>query len=69
MISIGESTGNLTEQLNYLSEYFLDKLDDISEKMGKMIEPIIILLIGGMFVVIILGLLSPIYDLVAGIDS
>jgi general secretion pathway protein F/type IV pilus assembly protein PilC len=66
MISIGESTGNLTEQLNYLSEYFLAKLDDISQKMGKMIEPIIIILIGGMFVVIILGLLSPIYDLVAG---
>jgi type II secretory pathway component PulF len=69
MISIGESTGNLTEQLNYLSEYFLDKLDDISEKMGKMIEPIIILLIGGMFVVIILGLLSPIYDLIAGVGG
>ncbi len=69
MISIGESTGNLTEQLNYLSEYFLDKLDDISDKMGKMIEPIIILLIGGMFVVIILGLLSPIYDLVAGVGG
>ncbi len=69
MISIGESTGNLTEQLNYLSEYFLAKLDDISQKMGKMIEPIIIIIIGGMFVVIILGLLSPIYDLVAGVGG
>ena len=65
MISIGESAGNLTEQLDYLSNYFLDKLDDISEKMGKMIEPIIIIVIGGMFVVIILGLRSPIYDLVS----
>ncbi len=69
MISIGESAGNLTEQLDYLSNYFLDKLDDISEKMGKMIEPIIIIVIGGMFVVIILGLLSPIYDLVANIGN
>jgi type II secretory pathway component PulF len=69
MISIGESTGNLSEQLNYLSEYFLAKLDDISQKMGKMIEPIIIVVIGGMFVVIILGLLSPIYDLVANVGK
>ncbi|MEN8261906.1 MAG: type II secretion system F family protein [Nitrospirota bacterium] len=69
MISIGESAGNLTEQLDYLSNYFLDKLDDISEKMGKMIEPIIIIVIGGMFVVIILGLLSPIYDLVSNIGN
>lgn len=69
MVSIGESTGNLTEQLNYLSEYFLNKLDDISDKMGKMIEPIIIIVIGGMFMLIILGLLAPIYDLVASMGS
>lgn len=69
MISIGESTGNLTEQLNYLSEHFLNKLDDISQKMGKMIEPIIIIVIGGMFVLIILGLLAPIYDLVSKIGG
>ena len=69
MISIGESTGNLNEQLNYLSEYFLKKLDDISDKLGKLIEPIIILVIGAIFVIIILGLLSPIYDLVAGVGD
>jgi type II secretory pathway component PulF len=69
MISIGETTGNLNEQLNTLSTYFLDKLDDISDKMGKLIEPIIIIVIGGIFVVIILGLLSPIYDLISGITG
>jgi type II secretory pathway component PulF len=66
LISVGESTGNLTEQLNYLSEYFLNKLDDISQKIGKMMEPIIIMVIGSMFLIIILGLLSPIYNLVSG---
>lgn len=69
MISIGESTGNMSEQLNYLSEYFLKKLDDISQKMGKMIEPIIIIIIGSIFMVIIMGLLSPIYDLISGIGK
>jgi type II secretory pathway component PulF len=69
MVSIGESTGNLTEQLNYLSEYFLKRLDDISQKLGKLIEPIVILVIGSIFVIIILGLLSPIYDLISGINK
>ncbi|RJQ17516.1 MAG: type II secretion system F family protein [Nitrospiraceae bacterium] len=69
MITIGETTGNLTEQLNYLSEYFLRRLDDISQKMGKMIEPIIIGLIGAIFLVIILGLMAPIYDLISGIGK
>jgi len=66
MLSIGETTGNISEQLEYLAEHYLKKLDDISEKMGKLIEPIIIVLIGGIFLVIILGLISPIYDLIAG---
>jgi general secretion pathway protein F/type IV pilus assembly protein PilC len=65
MISIGESTGNLGEQLGHLSEYYLKKLDDISQKMGKLIEPLIIVFVGGMFMVIILGLLAPIYDLIS----
>jgi len=69
MISIGESTGNLSEQLNYLSEYYLNKLDDLSQKMGKMIEPIIIMIIGSIFLVIILGLMAPIYDLISQIGS
>lgn len=69
MISIGESTGNLSEQLNYLSEYYLKKLDDISQKMGKMIEPIIIMVIGSIFLIIILGLMAPIYDLISQIGG
>ncbi len=68
MFSIGESTGNMNEQLDYLSEYFLKKLDDISSKIGKLMEPMIIVIIGGMFMLIILGLLSPIYDLVSGMS-
>jgi general secretion pathway protein F/type IV pilus assembly protein PilC len=67
MLSIGESTGNLPEQLNYLSEYYIAKLDDLSQKMGKMIEPIIILVIGGLFMVMIMGLLAPIYDLISAV--
>lgn len=67
MLSIGETTGNIGEQLEYLSDHYLKKLDDISEKMGKLIEPIIIVIIGGIFLVIILGLIGPIYDLIGGV--
>jgi general secretion pathway protein F/type IV pilus assembly protein PilC len=69
MIHIGEETGNLTEQLDYLSEHFLKKLDDVSQKMGKMIEPIVIVAIGLIFLLIILGLMSPIYDLISKIGK
>jgi len=64
MIDIGETSGNLDDQFNFLSEYYLKKLDDVSDKMGKMIEPIVIGFIGIIFAMIIIGLMLPIYDIV-----
>jgi len=65
MIYVGETSGTLDEQFDYLSEFYLKKLDDVSQKLGKMIEPIIIGLIGIIFALIIVGLLFPIYELVS----
>lgn len=67
MIGVGETSGTLEEQFAFLSNYYLKKLDDISQKMGKMVEPIVISVIGALFAVIIIGLMLPIYDLVSGI--
>lgn len=67
IISIGESTGRLPEQLDHLARSFIERLDEMSEKIGKMIEPIIIIIIGLMFMMIILGLLSPIFDLISNV--
>lgn len=65
MIQIGETSGTLDSQFAFLSEYYLKKLDDVSEKLGKMIEPVIISVIGLMFAFIIIGLLFPLYDLIS----
>lgn len=65
IISVGEATGRLPEQFDFLAGNFIEKLEDLSEKIGKAIEPIIILVIGAMFVLLILGLLAPIFDLIS----
>lgn len=69
MIDIGETSGTLDEQCSFLAEHYIKKLDDISQKMGKMIEPIVITVIGVLFAVIIIGLMLPIYDLVSGMGK
>lgn len=69
MVDIGETSGSLDEQFGILSEHYLKKLDDISEKMGKMIEPIVITVIGGMFAVIMVGLMLPLYSLISTIGK
>jgi type II secretory pathway component PulF len=65
MVGIGESSGSLDEQFAFLSNYYVAKLDDISEKMGKLMEPLVILVVGVMFIFVILGLMLPIYELVS----
>ena len=37
--------------------------------MGKIVEPLVIGVIGGLFAIIIMGLLLPIYDLVSKVGS
>lgn len=65
MISIGETSGTLDTQLKFLSGYYSKKLNDATESLGKLIEPVVMIVIGGLFAVIIMGLMLPIYDLVS----
>lgn len=65
MVSIGETSGTLDTQFAFLADHYMRKVDDISSKVEKMLEPIIIGVVGSIFAVIIIGLLMPIYELVS----
>ena len=69
MVDIGETSGNLDNQFKFLSGLFYKRLEDVTEKLGKMIEPILIVFVGCIFAVIIIGLLLPIYDIVTKLDK
>jgi len=65
LIDIGETSGNLDEQLGFLNNYYTSKLQEYSVRLGKIIEPVMILFIGLFFAVIFISLLSPLYDLIS----
>ncbi|MDQ7055407.1 MAG: type II secretion system F family protein, partial [Persephonella sp.] len=69
MISIGEQSGHLDEQLRYISDYYYNKVDYLSQNIAKMIEPIIIGIVGGFMLIIMLGLIGPIYDLITQVSK
>lgn len=46
LIDIGETSGNLDEQLGFLNNYYTSKLQEYSVRLGKIIEPVMILFIG-----------------------
>ena len=65
MINVGEMSGTLTEQLNYVADEYRKRLSTLVATIGKMIEPVILIVAGVLFAVIFGGLLLPIYDLAA----
>jgi type II secretory pathway component PulF len=65
MVDVGEVSGNLADQFAFLSSFYFKKLDDVTEKLGKMIEPIMMTIVGVIFALMIMGILLPVYDLVS----
>ena len=68
-IRMGETTGTLDKQFEFLAKYYSKKLDDAIDSLGKIIEPVVMLVIGFLFVIIVMGLLLPIYDLVSKVGK
>ncbi|MCG6872532.1 MAG: type II secretion system F family protein [Gammaproteobacteria bacterium] len=68
MINVGELSGNLNEQLQYIAADYRRRLNDIVERIAEITKPVAILLVGAFFVFIIVALFLPIYDLVGKIS-
>jgi type II secretory pathway component PulF len=65
MVEIGEGSGTLDDQFGFLSSHYFKRLDDVSERLGKMLEPIIMVVVGITFAAMIFGLLLPVYDMIS----
>lgn len=63
MISVGENTGNLTDNLQYLAEYYEEEVDDFVRNLSSIIEPFLLLLMGVVVAFIAVSIMSPIYQI------
>ena len=62
MISTGEQSGRLGDMLSQATVYIDKKLDNIIDTMTKMVEPIMLLVIGGIVLVLALALYLPLFQ-------
>ncbi len=69
MINVGEQSGNLSEQLQYVADDYRRRLNNIVERISELMKPIAILIVGGFFVFIVIALFLPIYHLVGQIST
>jgi len=68
MVQIGENTGNLEENLEYLAEYYDDEVDTKLHALTSLIEPIMLLFMGGLVGFVALSIITPIYSISQGIQ-
>ncbi|HXF44333.1 MAG TPA: type II secretion system F family protein, partial [Candidatus Paceibacterota bacterium] len=67
MIQVGESTGNLEQNLLYLSEYYESEVDEIVKNLTSVLEPLLLLFMGLVVGFIALSIITPIYKVTQGL--
>ena len=67
LIEVGENTGNLTENLDYLAEYYENEVDDFVKNLSSILEPVLLLVMGGVVGFIALSFITPLYQLTRAI--
>lgn len=63
MIQVGENTGNLEENLNYLSEYYEGEVNELVRNLTTVLEPVLLLLMGAIVGFVVLSIITPIYKM------
>lgn len=64
MIAIGETTGRLDELLGRVASFYTREVDDIMGRLGELIQPLVIAIIGIFVGFLFASILVPIYNLV-----
>lgn len=67
MMEIGDQTGNLESLLLKVSVYYEREVDEMSERLSKMIEPILLIFLGGAIGFIIYSIMMPMFSVISGV--
>ena len=67
MLAVGEETGKVAEMLKQIAEFYESDVAEKTKDLSTIIEPILMLLIGGMVGIFAVSVISPIYSLSSAI--
>src|SRR5882672_4384282 len=69
MIAVGEQTGALDQMLNKIADFYEDEVDVAVSALTSLMEPIMMVGIGGMVGVVLISMYLPIFDLAGKIKG
>jgi type IV pilus assembly protein PilC len=64
MISVGEQTGALDEMLNKIAVFYEAEVDQAVENLTSVIEPVMIVLLGGIVGGMVISMYLPMFKLI-----
>ncbi len=63
MASVGERTGKVSEMFNRTADYYDAELDSSLQNLTTMLEPVLIIFVGGIVLIVVLALYLPIFQM------
>jgi len=63
MAAVGENTGKLDETLVFLADFYEGELDGATKSFSNVLEPVMLLLMGGVVVFVAIAIITPIYSI------
>ena len=69
MIAVGEHTGNLSNTLIYLSEFYELEVDDFTKNLSSLMEPALMVFMGLLIGFIAISIITPIYGITQNLHS
>jgi type IV pilus assembly protein PilC len=69
MVAVGEETGELDTMLYKVADYYEEEVEQLTEGMMKMIEPLMIIFLGLVVLFIVASLFMPLIAIISGLTS
>lgn len=69
MTRIGEETGNVEEMLSKIADYYEEEVENATAALTSMLEPLIIILLGGLVMFILLSIYLPILSMYGAVEN
>jgi type IV pilus assembly protein PilC len=63
MIAVGETTGALDQMLNKIADFYDDEVDTAVSAITSLIEPLLMVFLGGILGTMIVGMYLPIFKM------
>jgi type IV pilus assembly protein PilC len=67
MVAVGEETGRLDEMLNKVADFYDDEVENSVEALTSILEPIMVVGIGGIVGSVVVGMYLPIFSIIQNI--